>query len=187
MQKNLRVLNVGSGGDNYGTDFVDVKPQKPGILRCDLDWEPLPYMDETFSEVYCKNVLEHLRNPGLAIREMFRVLKPGGELIIVTDNAAYFGYHVGRQGHSGYRFHEKNGFIDQHYSLFSIGHLKNHLTVLGLDIKEQGYLEFLSPPSRLARILQWTLRRLPKLSVFSYPRIRIVGAKKPLNLGTIKG
>ena len=47
----------------------------------DLDEEPLPYDDESFDAVLAKDVLEHLRDPGRATRELFRVLRPGGVLV----------------------------------------------------------------------------------------------------------
>jgi hypothetical protein len=55
----IRILNVGAGKDTYGTDFVDVKPSRTEVLRCDLDEESLPYESDIFDKVYCKNVLEH--------------------------------------------------------------------------------------------------------------------------------
>lgn len=47
--------------------------------------------DDFFDVVISRLVLEHLEKPSDAIREMFRVLKPGGILIIVSND---FEYHV---------------------------------------------------------------------------------------------
>jgi 2-polyprenyl-3-methyl-5-hydroxy-6-metoxy-1,4-benzoquinol methylase len=49
---------------------------------------PLPFQDEQFDVVICMDVLEHVEKPFAAVREIFRVLKPGGNAIIhvpVTD------------------------------------------------------------------------------------------------------
>ena len=32
-----RILNVACGGQDYGTDFVDMYPQRPDVVQCDLE------------------------------------------------------------------------------------------------------------------------------------------------------
>jgi SAM-dependent methyltransferase len=44
----------------------------------------LPYADASFDVVYAHQVLQHLREPSVALREMLRVLRPGG-LLAVRD------------------------------------------------------------------------------------------------------
>lgn len=44
-----------------------------------MDAMALEFPDNTFDVVYASNLLHHLPNPKLAIREMHRVLKPGGK------------------------------------------------------------------------------------------------------------
>jgi ubiquinone/menaquinone biosynthesis C-methylase UbiE len=58
-----------------------------------LDEENLPFTDNYFDEIYSRNLLEHLKNVGFAVKEMVRVLKPGGKLILITDNASYYLFH----------------------------------------------------------------------------------------------
>ncbi|MFQ6079115.1 MAG: class I SAM-dependent methyltransferase [Thermodesulfobacteriota bacterium] len=46
----------------------------------------LPYKDQYFDCVTCVEGIEHLENPHLLIREIGRVLKPGGSVVITTPN-----------------------------------------------------------------------------------------------------
>lgn len=46
----------------------------------------LPFADDSFDAVTCQTVLLHLQNPLEALREMKRVLKPGGILICAEPN-----------------------------------------------------------------------------------------------------
>jgi SAM-dependent methyltransferase len=54
------------------------------------DLARLPFASNTFDFITCAMVVEHLKEPGTAIKELGRVLAPGGRLIIHTVN--YWGY-----------------------------------------------------------------------------------------------
>src|SRR5262249_57965930 len=53
----------------------------------------LPFVDGSFDVAYAHQVLQHLRERGLALREMLRVVKPGG-IVAVREvdwsTVAYF-------------------------------------------------------------------------------------------------
>ncbi|MEM3774063.1 MAG: class I SAM-dependent methyltransferase [Candidatus Bathyarchaeia archaeon] len=48
--------------------------------------EKLPFREGVFDEVYMIHVIEHLNNPLNALKEIFKVLKKNGKLILVTPN-----------------------------------------------------------------------------------------------------
>jgi ubiquinone/menaquinone biosynthesis C-methylase UbiE/esterase/lipase len=49
----------------------------------DLD-SPLPFKDNFFDKVCCNLVLSYVKNPGFTVSELFRVLKPGGRIIVTS-------------------------------------------------------------------------------------------------------
>jgi SAM-dependent methyltransferase len=57
--------------------------------------EKLPFDDASFDLVCCSEVLEHLLRPDLAVREMARVLAPGGVMILTVPNVAYWRWRLG--------------------------------------------------------------------------------------------
>lgn len=111
------VLEVGSGAGAHSALFVkygaqvtatDITPErvmgtghKLDLLRQETsgggiairaDAEGLPFADDVFDVVYSNGVLHHTENTDLAIREVLRVLKPGGEAIIMLYSrySAYY-------------------------------------------------------------------------------------------------
>lgn len=70
-----------SGATSYiGVDYLTENSQ-PDIVASALD---LPLDDQSFDTVVSTEVLEHVPDPLRALREMHRVLRPGGNLILST-------------------------------------------------------------------------------------------------------
>lgn len=59
---------------------------EPELVRGNL--ERLPLGDSDFDLVVSIQVLEHLLDPAAGVRELGRVLRPGGTLLLTTDNRA---------------------------------------------------------------------------------------------------
>ena len=70
--------------DRYLLPDVGSFLQRFAVL--DLSFERLPWADGSFDAVAAWEVLEHLENPHHAVREISRVLKPGGIFLLSLPN-----------------------------------------------------------------------------------------------------
>lgn len=98
-----RVLEVGCGsgellrslaGHSSLVVGVDLSPAGLGIARrkaavARASAEALPFAPGSFDIVVAQHLIEHLPEPGLALREWRQVLRPRGRLVLITPNAAY--------------------------------------------------------------------------------------------------
>lgn len=101
MQSNLCHLDIGAGrGElirllreayrcesdacDYHVERFELKDVP--VVAVDLNRQPLPYADERFDLVTCSEVVEHLENYRSALRGAYRVLKPGGAIVVTTPN-----------------------------------------------------------------------------------------------------
>ena len=69
-------------------DYTDHLMKLPGqkVEIVDLNQQPLPYPDATFDIVTATEVVEHLERYREVLRDISRVLKPGGVCILTTPN-----------------------------------------------------------------------------------------------------
>ncbi len=56
-----------------------------GVLRADTF--QLPFPDGRFDRVICSEVMEHVHAPAAALRELVRVLRPGGRIAVTVPTA----------------------------------------------------------------------------------------------------
>jgi SAM-dependent methyltransferase len=102
LPKSAGILEVGCGDASFTKSLaeftsrltaIDISAEQvarnavahPGInfLQHDVA-EPFPFEDESFDVIWCSEVLEHLFDPAFALREMHRVMAPGGRLLVTV-------------------------------------------------------------------------------------------------------
>lgn len=80
------VLNLGCGTDECGVG-IDVNYDNADI-SANLN-NGVPVQDDSADEIIIEHVLEHVENPSELLREMYRVLRPGGTATIEVPNAGW--------------------------------------------------------------------------------------------------
>lgn len=68
--------------------YAAVAAKKIKVYSADIEREPLPLPDESFDLAVCNQVLEHLKNIYRPLRELDRVIRTGGRLLIGVPNLA---------------------------------------------------------------------------------------------------
>jgi len=126
LPRDARVLDAGAGErvhakyfqghDYFAVDLgVGDSSWDYGKLDAIADLTALPFREGSFDA--CINIvtLEHVREPGCALREIERVLKPGGRLLVIVPHE----WEVHQSPHDYYRYTrhgvayllEKAGFV----------------------------------------------------------------------------
>ena len=77
-------FKMNSSACDYIDSLMELAGQKVDVVNLDL--EPLPYPDETFDLITFTEVIEHVENHRAVLRDIQRVLKPGGLVLITTPN-----------------------------------------------------------------------------------------------------
>lgn len=78
----------GAFSEVHAVDIIDYGTPKSVDIRwvfADLN-ERLPVPDATYDLIVAAEVIEHLENPRFLAREWYRMLRPGGALVISTPN-----------------------------------------------------------------------------------------------------
>ncbi|MFH0816511.1 MAG: methyltransferase domain-containing protein [Methanobacteriota archaeon] len=152
LPQGLRILDAGAGEQKYkqfcghlkyvSQDFAqyDGKGDGSGLqtgkwdhgnldIVCDI--ASIPEADGSFDAIMCVEVLEHLPDPLLALKEFSRLLRKGGWLILTAPFCSLTHFAP---------YHFSTGFNRYYY--------EHHLARLGFDITEIGangnYFEYLA-------------------------------------------
>jgi SAM-dependent methyltransferase len=128
---------------------------RAGNLETGID-----FPDTHFDLVFCSEVIEHMTSPERLAAEMYRVLKPGGLLILSTPNSAFWLYRL--FGLFGYTVSELQH--PKHFQFFS----RRSLILL---LSSAGFV-----PSRVFGRNIYVL--LPDVPTLLWPLLQTLGFKR---------
>jgi ubiquinone/menaquinone biosynthesis C-methylase UbiE len=113
--RGLKVLEIGCGLGTDGAQFAEAGADYTGVDLTDAavelarkrfelfdlpgkfesaDAENLPFADESFDLVYSHGVLHHTPETAKAIKEVYRVLRPGGRAVVMLYHRDSYNYRI---------------------------------------------------------------------------------------------
>lgn len=164
------VLEIGTGS-GYGIEVIAPHARRyvtidkfmfehDGALPDNVEFHqatvpPIPYPDESFDCVITFQVIEHIREDFDFVREIHRVLRPGGRLILTTPNAPMSltrnPWHVRE-----YRAEELHNLLSHHF---------REVELLGVTGNEQVMAYYERNRASVERLMRWDIfdlqHRLP--------------------------
>jgi 2-polyprenyl-3-methyl-5-hydroxy-6-metoxy-1,4-benzoquinol methylase len=139
-----RLLDVGCGNGRFiqemktcgweveGVDFdpkaID-KMRKQGLTVYAGDLRDIAYAQDTFDAITLSHVIEHLFNPIEILTECKRILRPGGQLVVVTPN-------INSWGQRRFKRHWRGLEPPRHLFLFSPRTLETIANKAGFDVQQ---------------------------------------------------
>ena len=184
----VKILDIGCGDGSFIRKFrsdsevfgIDISQQAVkrakdngvNAYRLNVSKEKMPFHNRCFDIVYMGDVIEHLVNPDFAVREVKRVLKSDGHLVISTPNLASWynrllllvGFQPVFSEVSTAKVFGRSGNLPVgHLRIFTEKSLKEFLRYYGFEILQLRGASFEALP-RISKIIDRFFQVIPQLS-----------------------
>jgi len=154
-RKNVDVTCIDKMADPASKDIRNYR------VDLDEDWGSQFPLEE-YDTVFALDIIEHLRSPEKAVRQLFECMKPGGKLFASTGNVAYLPIRC--MFLIGFFNWGRRGILDiTHTRLFTLGSFRRLFRNAGFKIER---VHAFGPPIR--DLVYPSNRRRPILAVLDY-------------------
>ncbi len=147
-KRSEKILDIGCGSSKILEAFpqaigMDIAFNKLRYRRrlinslVNADIFSIPFRSNSFDEVFCIEVIEHVKQSEVIFKELNRVLKNGGLLILGTPD---YDKILWRIIEFLYKKLKPGGYADEHISHYSLRKLKEMLPKYGFEILEHCYI-----------------------------------------------
>ena len=124
-------------------DYVTADLESP-LAKVKMDVQRIPFPDGEFDVIFCNHILEHVDDDRQAMRELFRVMRPGGWGIMLSP--------VNPDRETTYEDPSITDPVQRELHFGQKDHLRDYgrdygerLAEAGFDVEEIDYIRFLSP------------------------------------------
>ena len=124
-------------------DYVTADLESP-LAKVKMDVQRIPFPDGEFDVIFCNHILEHVDDDRQAMRELFRVMRPGGWGIMLSP--------VNPDSETTYEDPSITDPVQRELHFGQKDHLRDYgrdygerLAEAGFDVEEIDYIRFLSP------------------------------------------
>jgi dolichol-phosphate mannosyltransferase len=143
-----RILDIGCGSSRILQSLpqavgLDMQIRKlrwlraPGRQLVQGSLSELPFADATFDAVICSEVIEHIPRNEIDLRDMVRVLAPGGTLVLGTPD---YGRWLWRALEGLYKKVFPQGYATEHINPYTRLELRQEIERLGLVVMDLQYV-----------------------------------------------
>ena len=151
-------IDIGCGSD----------PITPLVKRFDVDDgdanEITKYVDRQFDFVFSCHSLEHMRNPQVALTEWWRLVKPGGHMIVIVPDEdlyeqGYFPSLFNDDHKSTFTLSKESSWSPKSYNLIDLVCALENARLIKAQLQDNGYDRRLLYHSFYSRQAAFRLRR----------------------------
>lgn len=159
-------IDIGCGAD----------PVRPDVRRFDLEHgdanQITRHLDETFDFVFSCHSLEHMRDPELALKEWWHLVREGGHMVVVVPDEdlyeqGYFPSLFNEDHKATFTVSKQKSWSPRSYNVLELSELLDGARLISLRVQDQNYSRRLQHHScyslAVARRGRWFTRKLGKL------------------------